>query len=107
MTRSVTQLRVALPALVALSAISAAVAGCSDSSGRYASVGAGEGSSAKAFPARAGTVPEASGVLPAGWARLRLRSGITLPYPASWRQVSGDPGSASAASFDAAGTIRA
>ena len=45
--------------------------------------------------------------LPVGWGRLRLRSGAVLPYPASWRKLRSDPGSASAALLDRDGTIRA
>jgi hypothetical protein len=44
---------------------------------------------------------------PVGWGTLRLASGAALPYPVSWRRVSGDNGSASAALFNANGTIRA
>ncbi len=42
-----------------------------------------------------------------GWGTLRLTSGAALPYPLSWRRVHSDEGSASAALFNADGTIRA
>lgn len=46
--------------------------------------------------------------LPAArWSRLRLPSGAVLPYPAGWRVVAGDPGSASAALYGPERTIRA
>jgi hypothetical protein len=41
------------------------------------------------------------------WGTLRLPSGAALPYPLSWRRVQSDKGSASAALFNADGTIRA
>ncbi len=50
---------------------------------------------------------EPPAALPAGWRRLRLASGAALPYPASWRVLKGDPGSASAALLNPAGTTRA
>jgi hypothetical protein len=42
-----------------------------------------------------------------GWGTLRLASGASLPYPLSWRRVGGDKGAASAALFNADGTVRA
>lgn len=45
--------------------------------------------------------------LPARWRRLRLSSGAMLPYPAGWRVLTGDPGSASAALLNPDGTVRA
>jgi hypothetical protein len=65
--------------------------------GSVAIMAAGCGSSASAK--RAG--------LPAGWSAVRLRSGATLPTPPGWQRVGGDPGTASAAVFNADGTIRA
>jgi hypothetical protein len=44
--------------------------------------------------------------LPSGWRTLRLASGGLLPYPPGWREVSGDPGSASAALLGHDGVIR-
>jgi hypothetical protein len=79
--------------------IAIALAGCGAGTGGQ--VGAGPGLSKQ--PARA----QASRALPAGWGTLRLASGASLPYPSSWRRVSGDPGSASAALFNADGTMRA
>jgi hypothetical protein len=52
-------------------------------------------------------IGQASPALPAGWGRLRLRSGAMLPYPAGWRPLRGDPSSASAALLNPDGTIRA
>src|ERR1700736_6295462 len=95
-TRS-TAVRVALPALVALIAVT--VAGC----------GGGAGGRDRVVPALPRQAARATALpaLPVGWRRPGLPSGPVLPYPASWRPVGGDPGSASAALFDANGTIRA
>lgn len=48
-----------------------------------------------------------SAARPAEWGTLRLASGASLPYPLSWRRIHSDPGTASAAMFNADGTIRA
>lgn len=45
--------------------------------------------------------------VPPGWRALRLESGATLPVPASWRRLSGDPGSVSAARLAGNGSIAA
>ena len=41
------------------------------------------------------------------WGTLKLASGAALPYPLSWRRIGSDPGTASAALFNADGSIRA
>lgn len=45
--------------------------------------------------------------VPAGWRALRLESRATLPVPASWRRLAGDPGSVSAARLAGNGSIAA
>jgi hypothetical protein len=90
------RLRHGLPALGALIAI--AIAGCG------AGVGGRPGGSV--LPRSAPTAA-VSPALPVGWGTLRLPSGVALPYPAGWQQIGGDPGSASAALFEADGKIRA
>ena len=80
--------------------IAIAVGGC----GTGARVAAG------GRPADGGRSPTAASPVaspPTGWKALRLASGALLPYPPGWREVSGDPGSASAALRDRDGTIRA
>ena len=81
--------------------IAIAVGGC----GTGASIAAGRGRHADGgrSPKAATTV----GSLPMGWRDLRLASGALLPHPPGWREVSGDPGSASAALRGRDGTIRA
>ena len=55
-----------------------------------------------------GTTASTTGAAKAvGWGTLRLASGAALPYPLSWRRIQSDNGSASAALFNADGTIRA
>jgi hypothetical protein len=83
------QLRRGLPAVGAL--IATVVAGCGG-------VAAG--------PQRGSALPAAAAVS-IGWGALRLPSGAVLPYPAGWRRIGGDPGSASAALLGAGGKIRA
>jgi len=75
-------------------AVAVAVAGC----------GAG-GGAGRATPVAFKRAARADAV-PAGWGRLRLPSGAVLPYPAGWRRIDGDRGSASAALLNADGTIR-
>jgi hypothetical protein len=68
---------------------------------------AGCGSSTSASgPHKAARIGPKTG-LPAGWRTVRLGSGATLPYPPGWRVVHSDTGAASAALFNADGTIRA
>jgi hypothetical protein len=86
-------------AVGALIAISVAAAG--------ASIAAGVRPRSAAVSSQVAAGGHASPVLPAGFNRLRLTDGAVLPYPASWRAVRGDPGSASAALLGAGGTIRA
>jgi hypothetical protein len=38
---------------------------------------------------------------PPGWPLARIPAGATMPYPAGWRRIHSDPGTASAAVFDA------
>jgi hypothetical protein len=87
--------------LAAGALIAVTAAGC----GAAVSTRGSQGSAVPA-PKRAAT-DQASPALPAGWGRLRLRSGAMLPYPTGWRQVRGDPASASAALLNPDGTIRA
>jgi hypothetical protein len=82
-------------------AIAVAVAGCGSGAGAGGQLGAGP-----VVPKQPASAQESSG-LAGGWSALRLPSGAALPYPSSWRQVDGDPGTASAALFNANGTIRA
>ncbi len=95
--------------LLASALIAITVAGC----GGAAGAGIGAITSARSGHDRGGPGPrlvattETSSGLPAGWKQLRLTSGATLPYPASWQPVSGDPASASAALVNPDGTIRA
>ena len=77
-------------------AIAVAVAGCGAAAG---------GGRARATPVAFKRVAGAETV-PAGWGRLRVPSGAVLPYPAGWRRLDGDPGSATAALLNADGTIR-
>ncbi len=42
-----------------------------------------------------------AGPAPTGWARIAIPSGAVMFYPAGWRRVSGDPGTATAARFGA------
>jgi hypothetical protein len=78
-----------------------------------ASCGGQGGTGAGAQHMRGGPAPE-GGPAPApmagaqaAWARLRLASGATLPYPGGWRRIAGDPGTVSAALYGANGLIRA
>ena len=89
------------PAGLALAAaiIAIVAAGCGAAAGRDT-------------PAATATVPASASVpasttVPVGWSSMRLPSGAILPYPPGFRPIAGDPGSASAAVFDAGGTIRA
>jgi hypothetical protein len=86
-------------------AIAIAVAGCGSGAGARAGAPGrvGPGPVVPKKPASAQTSSDLAG----GWSALRLPSGAALPYPSSWRQVHGDPGTASAALFNANGTIRA
>jgi hypothetical protein len=87
------QLRRGLPTVGAL--IATVVAGCGG-------VAAGpQGGSVLPPTAAVSSAP------PIGWGALRLPSGAVLPYPAGWRRIGGDPGSASAALLGADGKIRA
>ena len=108
MRTRINTVRVVLPGSVARDAmrllavgalVAIAIAGC----GAGASGGGVATSVSTQHAARAAAVP----ALPVGWGRLRLRSGAVLPYPASWRKLRSDPGSASAALLDRDGTIRA
>jgi hypothetical protein len=99
---------------VIAAAIAVSVAGCGGAVGGGGAAGggsaAGGGGAAGGGRARAKPVafkrvasPE---TVPAGWGRLRVPSGAVLPYPAGWRRLDGDPGSATAALLNADGTIR-
>ncbi len=86
-------------------AVAVAVAGCVSGAGPGAGAPGqvGAGPVVPKQPASAQTSSDLAG----GWSALRLPSGAALPYPSSWRAVHGDPGTASAALFNANGTIRA
>jgi hypothetical protein len=85
-------------------ALAVAVAGCGAGAGVGA--GVGQGGAGTVVPKQPASAQASSGPR-VGWGALRLPSGASLPYPSSWRQVHGDPGTASAALFNASGTIRA
>jgi hypothetical protein len=76
-----------------------AVAGCGAAPGGQVGAGA-------VVPKHPAGRQTSSG-LPVGWGTLRLASGAVLPYPSNWQRVRGDRGTASAAMFNADGTIRA
>ena len=95
--------------------VALAGAGCGGSSSGSASASASAGSasagSASAGSASANTATvHAFGWLrpaaaPRGWTVHRIPAGATLPYPAGWRTITTDPGTASAALFASGGRM--
>jgi hypothetical protein len=75
--------RAALPGIAALAVV--AVAGCGGGPGPFAWVS-----------------PQAS---PAGWSVARIATGAAVPIPPHWKRISGDRGTATAATFDGHGHI--
>lgn len=108
-------IQVALPGVLAMAAVALAACGGGGGGGGGAAKTTGRSTSPETTTDEetqtgftvAPSTPGAPLGLPAGWAALRLPSGAKLPYPTRWRPVSGDRGSASAALFNADGTIRA
>jgi hypothetical protein len=90
--------RALVPALLALALASAALAasGCGGASATPTSPAPGA-TAGGAFPVLRPSPP------PAGWRGATLPSGAVLAYPASWRTLHGDAGTATAALRDAHG----
>jgi hypothetical protein len=82
---------ISLSATVAATAAAVAVAGCGGNGGGYGSTGS------PAPAERAGFAWLKAQAQPPGWKHASTATGARLAYPADWRSIETDPGTASAA----------